>query len=181
VILRTLGDDVTARGATAFPHAGRAGHVRESSRYRHDMKQRKKPMLQSNPPTMTEFDLRRLDALFERVRRQVKPPSTLSVLEREVERAIVVKPEEIPATVVTMNSRVEVTDLDTEEQQCVTLVFPTMASIETGCVSVLAPLGTALLGSQEGMPVAWHTPRGTRRLRVERVVYQPEAAGRFDL
>jgi regulator of nucleoside diphosphate kinase len=138
-------------------------------------------MLAINPLTMTEFDVRRLDALFERIRRQVKPPPTLSVLERELERAIVVKPDEVPATVVTMNSRVQLTDLDTKDQRCVTLVFPTMASIETGCVSVLAPLGTALLGSQEGAPVAWRTPRGTRRLRVERVVYQPEAAGRFDL
>lgn len=138
-------------------------------------------MLPSTPPTMTEFDLNRLDALFERFRGQGQPPPTLSLLERELERAIVVKPEEVPATVVTMNSQVEVMDLDTKEQHCLTLVFPTMASIEAGRVSVLAPLGMALLGSQEGTPVAWHTPRGTRRLKVERVVYQPEAAGRFDL
>ena len=135
----------------------------------------------SSPPTMTEFDMRRLDALFERIRRQVKPPPTLSVLEREVERAIVVKPEEVPANVVTMNSEVQVLDLDTDERRCVTLVFPTLAGIEAGRVSVLAPLGTALLGSREGNPVEWSTPRGVKRLRVERVVYQPEAAGRFDL
>jgi len=138
-------------------------------------------MLSSNPPTLTEFDLRRLDALFDRIRGQVKPPPTLSLLERELQRAVVVKPEEVPATVVTMNSQVQVTDLDTAEQRCVTLVFPAMASTDTGCISVLAPLGTALLGSQEGRPVVWQTPRGARRLRVERIVYQPEAAGRFDL
>jgi regulator of nucleoside diphosphate kinase len=80
-----------------------------------------------------------------------------------------------------MNSQVQVVDLDSEERRCLTLVFPSMASIEAGRVSVLAPLGTALLGSREGSRVAWHTPRGTRQLRVERVVYQPEAAGRFDL
>jgi regulator of nucleoside diphosphate kinase len=138
-------------------------------------------MLQCDPPTMTDFDLRRLDALFERLRRQVRPPSTLSLLERELERAVVVKPEDVPPSVVTMNSQVEVADLDTEQRQRVTLVFPAMASVENGCISVLAPLGTALLGSREGTPIAWQTPRGTRRLRVERVVYQPEAAGRFDL
>lgn len=135
----------------------------------------------SDPPTMTEFDLRRLDALFERIRRQVKPPPTLSALERELERALVVKPEDVPASVVTMNSQVQVLDLDTDERRCVTLVFPTLAGIEAGRVSVLAPLGTALLGSREGNPVEWRTPRGVKRLRVERVVYQPEAAGRFDL
>jgi regulator of nucleoside diphosphate kinase len=138
-------------------------------------------MFASNPPTMTDFDLRRLDALFERLRGQVTPPPTLDLLERELERAIVLKPQEIPPTVVTMNSRVEVVDTDTEERSCLTLVFPSMAGIESGRVSVLAPLGAALLGSREGTPVTWHTPRGTRRLRIERVVYQPEAAGRFDL
>jgi regulator of nucleoside diphosphate kinase len=132
-------------------------------------------------PTMTEFDLRRLDALFERIRRQVKPPSTLSVLERETERAVVVKPEAVPATVVTMNSQVEIIDLATEERRSVTLVFPSMAGIDAGRVSVLAPLGTALLGSREGSVIEWRTPGGVRRVRVERVVYQPEAAGRFDL
>lgn len=138
-------------------------------------------MFASATLTMTEFDLRRLDALFERMRRQIRTPPTLSALERQVERAVVVKPQEIPATVVTMNSQVEIVDLDTEERRALTLVFPSMAGIDAGRVSVLAPLGTALLGSEEGAPVEWRTPRGTRRLRIERVIYQPEAAGRFDL
>jgi hypothetical protein len=60
-------------------------------------------------------------------------------------------------------------------------VFPSMAAIDTGRVSVLAPLGAALIGGLEGEQVAWQTPRGARQLQVERVVYQPEAAGRFDL
>jgi regulator of nucleoside diphosphate kinase len=110
-------------------------------------------MLSSNVRTVTEFDLRRLDALFERVRDQVRPPSTLSVLEREVAHAVVVSSEEVPATVVTMNSEVEVVDLETEERRCLTVVFPAMAGIESGRVSVLAPLGTALLGSREGANV----------------------------
>lgn len=134
-----------------------------------------------NPRTLTEFDLRRLDALFERIRNQLKPPPTLSLLERELAAATVVKPAEVPPSVVTMNSQVEIVDLQTEERRSLTLVFPSMAGIEGGRVSVLAPLGTALLGCHEGARVAWNTPRGPRQLRVERVVYQPEAAGRFDL
>ncbi len=132
-------------------------------------------------PTMTEFDVRRLEALCDRIRRQVRPPSTPSALERELERARLVKPETVPATVVTMNSDVEVMDLDTKERRRVTLVFPSMAAIDAGRISVLAPLGTALLGSSEGSEIEWGTPRGARRLQVARVVYQPEAAGRFDL
>ena len=131
--------------------------------------------------TLTEFDLRRLDALFERIRDQVRPPASLSLLEREVAQAVVVDPREVPPTVVTMNSEVEVVDLESNESRCLTLVFPTMAGINQGRVSVLAPLGTALLGSRAGTCVAWHTPRGQRKLKVERVVYQPEASGRFDL
>ena len=134
-----------------------------------------------SPATMTEFDLRRLDALLERIRHQIKPSPTLTVLEREIERAEVVKPEEVPANVVTMNSQVQILDLDTSERRSVTLVFPAMAGIDEGRVSVLAPLGTALLGSREDASIEWATPRGVRRLRVERIVYQPEAAGRFDL
>jgi regulator of nucleoside diphosphate kinase len=132
-------------------------------------------------PTMTEFDVRRLDALCERLRHQVKPPPTPSALERELERAVLVKPQAAPATLVTMNSQVEVLDLDTQERRCVTLVFPSMAGIDAGRISVLAPLGTALLGRSEGHEIEWVTPRGARRLRVARVVYQPEAAGRYDL
>ena len=75
----------------------------------------------SNPLTMTEFDVRRLDALFERLRLHVKPPPTLTLLERELERAVVVKPDEVPATVVTMNSEVEVVDLDTGERRSLKL------------------------------------------------------------
>ncbi len=132
-------------------------------------------------PTLTDFDVRRLDALSERIRRQVSPPTTLSALERGLERAVVVKPEEVPASVVTMNSEVQVLDLDTQQRSTLTLVFPALARIEAGRVSVLAPLGTALLGSREGSTLAWPSPRGERRVRVERVVYQPEASGRFDL
>jgi regulator of nucleoside diphosphate kinase len=131
--------------------------------------------------TLTDFDLRRLDALFERLRAQVKPPPTLSALELEVHHATVVKPAEVPANVVTMNSKVEVVHLDTEERRFLTLVFPSLAGIDASRVSVLAPLGTALIGSREGEEIAWQTPRGPRHLQIERVVYQPEAAGRFDL
>lgn len=135
----------------------------------------------SHALTVTDFDRQRLDALFERIRNEVKPPPTLTLLEREVERAVVVKPDEVPPSVVTMNSEVEVLDLHTSERRRMALVFPSMANFEEGRVSVLAPLGTALLGSRAGESIEWTTPRGVRRLRIERLVYQPEAAGRFDL
>lgn len=138
-------------------------------------------MLAIHARTMTEFDLRRLSALFQRFREQVRLPATLTLLEREVAQAVAVRPEEIPASVVTMNSEVEVVDLATQEQRSITVVFPPMADTDKGRISVLAPLGTALIGNREGARVALHTPRGVRELKIERVVFQPEAAGRYDL
>ena len=80
-----------------------------------------------------------------------------------------------------MNSKVELFDLDTEERLCVTVVFPGIADVESGRISALAPMGLALLGCREADEVEWPTPSRTRRLRIERIVYQPEASGRFDL
>jgi regulator of nucleoside diphosphate kinase len=87
----------------------------------------------------------------------------------------------IPPDVVTVNSRVEVEDLQTGDRKVVTVVFPDAADARAGKVSVLAPLGVAVLGSRVGEVVECHRPGGPRRLRVNRLLFQPEAAGRYDL
>ena len=135
----------------------------------------------THAPTMTQFDLDRLEALSDRLGQKHPPPPTLGALERQLDSAVVVQPNEVPRDVVTMNSQVRVIDPATSEAHDVTLVFPTMTALDEGRVSVLAPMGLALLGSREGDLVEWLTPRGTRRARVERVLYQPEAAGHFDV
>jgi regulator of nucleoside diphosphate kinase len=99
----------------------------------------------------------------------------------EVERGREVRPEEIPPDVVTMNSSVRVTDLESGASNVYTIVFPQDADYETGKISILAPLGTALLGYRVGDVVNWSMPRGVRRLRIEEIIYQPEAAGDFHL
>jgi len=80
-----------------------------------------------------------------------------------------------------MNSRVRLRDLRTGECETHTLVYPEAADLELGKLSVLAPLGTALLGSRTGEVIEFDTPGGVRRLKVERVLYQPEAAGDYHL
>ncbi len=80
-----------------------------------------------------------------------------------------------------MNSEATVRDLATDEVERVRVVFPGAAAPAKGAVSVLAPLGLALLGTRAGDEVSWEVPGGRRQLRVENVTYQPEAAGRFDL
>jgi regulator of nucleoside diphosphate kinase len=136
----------------------------------------------TNPIVITEFDRDRLTRLLEALRERPGADSpTLEALEIELERADVVKQQEIPPDVVTMNSRAQLVDLDTQEALSVTVVFPGSADVNSGRISVLAPMGLALLGCREAEEVEWPTPSRTRRLRIERVVYQPEASGRFDL
>lgn len=96
-------------------------------------------------------------------------------LDAELERAHLVPASEIPPDVVTMNSRVLLRDLDTGAEMVMTLVFPRDANVDEQKVSVLAPLGTAILGYREGDTIEWQMPGRTRHLRVERVLYQPEA------
>jgi regulator of nucleoside diphosphate kinase len=100
----------------------------------------------------------------------------LDVLEQELDRAEVVEPEAIPRDVVTMNSEVRLKDLDSGETRVYRLIFPTQT--RTGnSVSVLAPIGTAMLGYRAGDVIEWPVPKGMRRLEVVDVIYQPEAAG----
>jgi regulator of nucleoside diphosphate kinase len=105
----------------------------------------------------------------------------LEDLTRELLRSDEVGTEEVPPDVVTMNSRVRVTDVDSGSTHVYTIVFPGDADFEKGKISILAPLGTALLGYRVGDVVDWHMPRGDRRLRIEEIIYQPEAAGDFHL
>ena len=102
-------------------------------------------------------------------------------LEAELDRAEVVAPADVPADVVTMNSRVRFADADTGEEQEATLVYPADANVKESRISVLAPIGAALLGLSIGQFIEWPVPSGaTKRLRVVSVLYQPEAAGEFD-
>ncbi len=101
----------------------------------------------------------------------------LEMLEEELDRAEVVAANEVPPDVITMNSRVRVRDLDSRTERVYTIVYPRDADPARNRISILAPIGTALLGYRVGDVIEWEVPAGTRRLRVEEVLYQPEAAG----
>lgn len=131
---------------------------------------------------VTEVDFRRLSELFAGTRLwNKKDREYLSNLEEELEQANVVPSRYIPADVVTMNSQVRVRDPDAGKELVLTLAFPAQADYEQGKVSILAPMGTALLGYRAGDTIEWQAPAGRRRLRVEQVLYQPEAAGDYHL
>ena len=109
----------------------------------------------------------------------ISPSDFLESLEAELELAEVLDPERVPKNVVTMNSTVKLRDLDTNDLETYTLVFPKEADIANDKLSVLAPVGTAILGQRVGDVLRWRVPDGWRRLKVVRVLYQPERAGVF--
>ena len=117
---------------------------------------------------VTEVDARRLRSLLARQNEaSTRDQAHLRMLKSELERARVVLAEEVPADVVTMHSQVRVLDLETGEQSNYTLVFPVEADVSAKRLSVLAPLGMALLGFREGDTLEWMMPGGMRRLRVK--------------
>ena len=105
----------------------------------------------------------------------------LKKLEGELNRAKVVKSKEIPKDVITMNSKVRLKDLDTREEMIYRLVFPDAADPDQNKISILAPIGTALIGYRVEDVIEWKVPAGLRKLKVLEVLYQPEAAGDYHL
>jgi regulator of nucleoside diphosphate kinase len=127
---------------------------------------------------ITQQDMNRLRSLIDSMK---SSREDLNALSAELEQAKVVSPAEVPADVITMNSKAQVRDLDDNELMTYTLVFPGKANVDEGLLSVLAPIGTAMLGHRVGDEFEWHVPAGAIRLRVEKVLYQPEAAGHYNL
>lgn len=122
---------------------------------------------------LTQNDVDRLLKLIES-----QPGKRFEKLERELVRADVVPREKIPQDVVTMNSRVIFENETTRERREVTLVYPGSADIDAGKISVLVPVGTALLGLRVGQSIDWELPGGEKqRYRIVQVPFQPEAAG----
>jgi regulator of nucleoside diphosphate kinase len=101
----------------------------------------------------------------------------LETLRAELDRARIVALEALATDVVTMNSTVRVRDRESDRTTIVTLVFPEHANPETNRISVLAPLGSALLGYRAGDRVSFKVPTGMRACEIIEVIYQPEAAG----
>lgn len=102
--------------------------------------------------------------------------AALRRLRQELDRAAVIDPAAIPPDVVTMNSTVEFEDLGTSEVEAYTIAFPKHADVERQRISILSPIGTALIGCRVGDIVKWSTPGGIRQLKVRRVTAPVPAA-----
>jgi regulator of nucleoside diphosphate kinase len=127
---------------------------------------------------LTQKDLERLENLLP----TVQSSDNILRLEEELGRAVVLPSEQIPPDVVTMNSRVRVFDASENREMTITLVYPSQADASAGKISVLAPVGSALLGLSVGQSIEWPLPDGRRKiLRISEVLYQPEASGDLHL
>jgi len=105
----------------------------------------------------------------------------LKELEAELNRAKVVKSKDIPEDVITMNTRVRLKDMDSQEEMIYWLVFPKDADADKNKISIFSPVGTALIGYKVGDIIEFKVPAGLRKLKVKEVLYQPEAAGDYHL
>lgn len=135
------------------------------------MNQPSKPVI-----VLTSLDYDRLEALLDSLPDSAMPGKVN--LQAELDRAEIVEPKDIPPTVVTMNSTVRFALEETGEEFSYTLVYPKDADGNAGRISVLAPVGSALLGLSTGDRISWPGPGGKPiKVRIVEVVYQPERAG----
>jgi regulator of nucleoside diphosphate kinase len=130
---------------------------------------------------VTELDRTRLGTLLEKaVNVELVERRYLQDLSRELERAETVTPADVPPDVITMNSTARVREIESGDVYDYTLVYPEQADVERQRISVLSPVGTALIGYRVGDVIEWPVPAGKVRLKVEEVLYQPEREGDFN-
>ena len=125
---------------------------------------------------ITATDLERLQSVLD-----LHDTPASDALATELHRATIVDPRAIPADVVTMNSEVVYEDLDTGTRRTVRIVYPHKSNVANGNISVLAPIGSALLGLRVGQTIEWSVPHGRKRVKLVDVRYQPEANGDYQL
>ncbi len=131
---------------------------------------------------MSKLDHERLSARIGQAKANTSlSHSQLINLIQRVQGATLLEPTDVPANVVTMNSQVSLTYVDSPKTLTLQLVYPEQADAVRNRISILAPIATALLGQREKEIVELPTPYGTVKIRIDRILYQPEAAGDFSL
>lgn len=127
---------------------------------------------------LSSLDAERLENLMDSLTDEIFPGK--KNLEEELARANVVDPREIPATVVTMNSTVRFKVEPLADELLLTLVYPRDSDAANGKISILTPVGSALLGLSQGDQIEWPKPNGgLLNVCIEEVIYQPERAGEY--
>lgn len=127
-----------------------------------------------NPIYITRTDLEKIHALLHEAENSGYRGSLyVQKLKDELARAIIVEPHELLPDVIALNTRAALIDIETGEQMELTLVVPEEADLRQGKISILAPIGAAMLGFRKGDQFEWETPDGKRLLRIEKIIAQP--------
>lgn len=130
---------------------------------------------------VTRDDRERLIRLFVADIADSNEQPNLRALREELDSATIVDPEEVPPDVVTLDSTVTLCDSRSSYEDTYKLVHPEQVDIAEGQLSVLAPVGTAILGCRVGDEVRWPVPGGSASARINEVVFQPERDGFINL
>jgi regulator of nucleoside diphosphate kinase len=133
-----------------------------------------------NKTIITIHDRERLKKLIDEADMDGNDNSA-KILEAKLQSSQAVASNTVPPDVITMNSEVLLSDGDETSGLVYSLVYPDNADIMSNRISVLAPVGTAILGGREGDTIEWDVPGGTVRVSIKKLLYQPEAAGDFEL
>lgn len=129
---------------------------------------------------ITNLNMTRLREMIKTAREfHTEDEMYLKELEKELNRGKVVDSKKIAKNIITMNTKVHVKDLSANKKETYSLVFPVDAAPDQNKISILTPIGTALLGCKTGDIIEWDVPGGIRKLKIEKIVYQPEAAGNY--
>jgi regulator of nucleoside diphosphate kinase len=136
-------------------------------------------IVKSREIIVTDADMEKLSRLIRTLQESLfRDQRQLDALDQALQSAEVRPPRRIPKSVVRMSSSIRVRDCDTGKEELYTLVFPEAADISKGLISVLAPVGIALLGHKKGEIIEARVPGGTRRLKVQQVRFKCEARKR---
>ena len=131
-----------------------------------------------NEITVTKVDYSRLNSLILRLLdKKNQDIRELNFLNIEIKRAKKIDSKKIAPEFVTMDSLIEVKFLETDKTMVLRLVYPQKANYKEGSISVLSPLGCVLLGCKAGDSVLFKAPGGTQAVKIEKVLFQPEANG----
>lgn len=136
---------------------------------------------------MSELIVNRLD--YARIKRCIDDAkqfksikqSEADKLLKELESAKIVEPDAVPANVVTMNSIVKLSFLNNNKQIQFQIVYPEQANLKENKISIFSPIATALIGYKVNDEIEWIVPAGLTKIRIDEIIYQPEAAGDFNL
>jgi len=132
--------------------------------------------------TLNSLDLTRIQTCLKEAM-QVNAISKMeaATLIKEIQSASVVDPESIPSNVVTMNSIVQISFLNTKKTVEFQIVYPNQANVKENKISIFSPIATALIGYKAGDEIDWVVPAGITKIRIDAIVYQPEAAGHYNV